>query len=108
ERIVEEREYEDRRDTLQNIDRALAEKHRFHPERLNSTLDEEVLDDEAPLGENLDELFVTRTTVCRRLQRSDLDEEVVFFLVRSIYVGTLRVLERGRTGDTGSRAYTVA
>jgi len=96
ERIVEERHEEDRRDTLQSVDRALAEKHRFYPERLNSTLDEQVVDAEAPLGENLDELFVTRTTVCRRLQRSDLDEEVVFFLIRSIYVGTLRLLQRGR------------
>lgn len=97
ERVVEERHYDDRRDTLRTVDQALADKHRFHPERLNSTLDRAIVEAEDPLSENLDDLFEMRTTVCRRLERSDLDEEVVFFLIRSVYVGTQRLLQRGRT-----------
>lgn len=95
ERIVEREERVDERDNLQNIDRQLADKHRFYPERLKSTLDESLLDGPESLPDNIDELFEIRTALCRKLERSDLDEEVVFFLVRSVYVGTLRAIQRG-------------
>ncbi len=96
EQLVEQRVRRDERDTLKNIDRKLADRHRFHPERLKSTLDESLLDGADPLPDNLDELFEIRTALCRRLERSGLDDEIVFFLIRSIFVGTLRYLQRGR------------
>ena len=97
ERVVDERRGEDRKDTLRNVDRELAERHRFHPERLRSTLDDAIVDGEEPVADNLDQLFEMRTALCRQLERSALDEEVVFFLIRSVYVGTLRTIQRGRT-----------
>lgn len=95
ERVAEQRRG-DQADTLEHVDVALAERHRPHPERLRLTLDPERLEDLERLKQNLDELYVVRTTLCRRLQTSKLERETVLFLMRSVLVGTERLIQRNR------------
>jgi hypothetical protein len=89
---AEERIAEDRRgdqaDTLERLDRALAEVHRTQPELLQMTLDGAALSDPRPLSDRLDELYAIRTALCRRLEASRLEESTVLILIRGVYVGT--------------------
>lgn len=93
-RVAEQRRG-DEADTLERIDTTLAEYHRPEPQRLRLTLDVPLLraDD---LAERLDELYVVRTDLCRRLESSGLEEEIVLYLVRSVLVGTERMLQEYR------------
>lgn len=93
---IAERRGGDEADTLERIDAALAERHRPHPERLHLTLDVSLVDAPESLRDRLDELYILRTTVCRRLEASTLDEETILFLMRSLLVGTERLIRERR------------
>ena len=102
----EERVAEDRRgelpDNLERIDCDLAEYHRTRPQLLHMTLDGAVLSGDRPVSDRLDELYSLRTALCRHLEGSELGEETVFSLMRSIYVGTQEQIARRREPDRPS------
>jgi len=99
EETAEERSAEQRRgdeaDSVENVDVALAEHHRPNPERLRLTLDVPMLEAER-LRDRLGELYVVRTDLCRRLQASGLDDDIVLSLMRNVLVGTERMIRQNR------------
>jgi len=99
EETAEEKTAEQRRgdeaDSVERIDRSLAEHHRPNPERLRLTMDAPLLE-ARNLGDRLDELYEVRTDLCRRLEGSGLDAEIVIALMRNVLVGTERMIRENR------------